>query len=215
MRILFTGHKGFVGVPLSAYLCKKHDVYGFDLVDGKDVRDFDQVLRDSKGMDAIVHLAAIGKPIESKTFADYFMTNVLGTFHICEAAYRNKVKRVVFTSSQARYGFYGGRGYGTSKRICEEMISWYAAGHRTDWRDTDDHGRFTKEPAYFTGVVLRLSGIGSSAEILHDAVDLALCWDKGTYLCIDATATAGWGPYKGEETAAEIRRLLKECSAQQ
>ena len=56
MRILITGHKGFVG----KYFMKKyqeHEIVGIDLKDGNDCRDFFKT--DDSKFDLIIHLAAI------------------------------------------------------------------------------------------------------------------------------------------------------------
>jgi len=56
MKILITGHKGFVG----KYFVKKyadHDITGIDLADGNDVRDFFKNNREY--YDLVIHLAAI------------------------------------------------------------------------------------------------------------------------------------------------------------
>lgn len=213
MKILFTGHKGRIGTSMAAYLCTRHEVFGFDLVDGKDICDFDGLLESSEGMDAIVHLAAIPRPEPDRPFADYFMANVLGTFHVCEAARQNKIKRVVFTSSQARYGYFGGRGYGTSKRICEEIVSFYAAGHRTKLplgrKSTFKH---EDQLADFTGIVLRLQGYGSVGdELMKEALDMALGWNKGTFACFNV-GSSDWRDWWGED-APYAGEGISECSS--
>lgn len=56
MKILITGHKGFVG----KYFVRKyagHDITGVDLADGVDVRDFFKTNREH--YDLVIHLAAI------------------------------------------------------------------------------------------------------------------------------------------------------------
>ncbi len=59
-----------------------------------------------KGADVVVHMAFwLGE--ERKDFVTKGIpTNVIGTFHIYEAARINQVKRVIFCSSNHVYGFY-------------------------------------------------------------------------------------------------------------
>lgn len=56
MKVLVTGHRGFVG----RHICRKygtHDITGIDLSDGIDARDFFRT--DDRRFDLVVHLAAI------------------------------------------------------------------------------------------------------------------------------------------------------------
>ena len=56
MKILITGHRGFVGrYFLEKY--KEHEITGIDIVDGNDVRDFFK--QDSTTFDLVIHLAAV------------------------------------------------------------------------------------------------------------------------------------------------------------
>lgn len=89
MKILITGNRGFVGSETTKLLEEKgHTVLGYDLMDGFDIRDYDQ-LRDlcEDKPDRILHLAAIAR------FADAdkdpklaFETNVLGTKNVVRVA---------------------------------------------------------------------------------------------------------------------------------
>lgn len=70
-----------------------------------DIRDEDLVRRASKGMDAVVHLAANTGVIPSiEDPGTDCATNVMGTFHCLEAARLNGVSRFVFASSGAPLG---------------------------------------------------------------------------------------------------------------
>lgn len=56
VKILITGHKGFVG----KYFCEKyknHDITGIDIVEGNDARDFFKI--NEEYYDLVIHLAAI------------------------------------------------------------------------------------------------------------------------------------------------------------
>jgi nucleoside-diphosphate-sugar epimerase len=56
MKILITGHRGFVG-KYFVEKYKDHDITGVDIADGLDVRDFFKTNRES--YDLVIHLAAI------------------------------------------------------------------------------------------------------------------------------------------------------------
>lgn len=101
MKILITGHKGFVG----KYFCKKyqdHDITGVDLKDGNDCRDLFKT-SDEK-FDLVIHLAAIvggratieGSPL-------HVASDLSIDAELCQWALRTKPGRVVYFSSSAAY----------------------------------------------------------------------------------------------------------------
>ena len=58
MKILITGHKGFVGQQYIKYFTEQgHEVTGVDIKEGNDCRDFFKT--SDTQFDLIVHLAAI------------------------------------------------------------------------------------------------------------------------------------------------------------
>jgi dTDP-glucose 4,6-dehydratase len=70
-----------------------------------DVRDPYFVLRACEGVDTVFHLAAlIGIPYSYEAPSEYVATNVTGTLHVLEGAGRQKVRRVVHTSTSETYG---------------------------------------------------------------------------------------------------------------
>jgi uronate dehydrogenase len=105
-RILVTGSTGAVGQPLCRHLVERgHVVRGFarhptpgltDYVVG-DLTDRDAVRRAVEGMDAVVHLGAYPNPAD---FIDVLLgPNVVGLYHICEAAVEHRVGRLVLAST--------------------------------------------------------------------------------------------------------------------
>ena len=120
MRILVTGAAGFLGSWVCERLIKEgHEVIGVDNLLGGykenvpkgvvfikgDSSDFEFLTKVSKGVDVIYHLAAA--PHEGlSVFSPSIVTK--NTYYTSVAVYiaavRNKIKRVVFTSSMARYG---------------------------------------------------------------------------------------------------------------
>lgn len=105
MKILITGAKGFVGIEVSAELKRKgHKVVEFDAADGHDILDKLQLAQKMKGIDAVVHLAAIVENNNPKLWE----VNVSGTTNVVEAAEKAKVKKIVYLSTTGIYGFTRG-----------------------------------------------------------------------------------------------------------
>lgn len=97
MRILITGDKGFVGTATCRALKERgHEVIGFDIMDGYDIRDFDQVCDAvADEIDRVLHLAAIARFDEAdKDPVRAYETNVLGTRNVVLACEENKVPLV-------------------------------------------------------------------------------------------------------------------------
>lgn len=104
--VLVTGSAGGVGTAVSATLAQAgHRVTGFDRrptpgVESAivaDLMDRDAVLKAAEGQDAVIHLAAT--PDEADFIEDLIEPNVRGLYHVCDAARRAGVPRLVLTSS--------------------------------------------------------------------------------------------------------------------
>jgi UDP-glucose 4-epimerase len=106
MKILITGNRGFVGAETQKFLEESgHDVVGYDLMDGRDIRDasqFGNVLFVEKP-DRILHLAAIARFSDADKDPNLaFETNVLGTKHVVDAASRYHIP-LVYASTGSVY----------------------------------------------------------------------------------------------------------------
>jgi len=98
LRILVTGDKGFVGSATTKLLKEKgHEVIGYDLMDGFDIRDLQQLQKtvEAAKPNRILHLAAIAR------FADAdanpllaHETNVMGTMNVSLVARANHLPTV-------------------------------------------------------------------------------------------------------------------------
>jgi nucleoside-diphosphate-sugar epimerase len=101
MKILITGHKGFVG----GYFMRKyadHDITGIDIKEGNDCRDFFKT--DDNHYDMIIHLAAIvggRQTIENNPLS--VATDLAIDSDMMQWALRTKPKRVIYFSSSAAY----------------------------------------------------------------------------------------------------------------
>ncbi|MCB0378302.1 MAG: NAD-dependent epimerase/dehydratase family protein [Bdellovibrionales bacterium] len=130
-KILVTGCAGFIGSHLlEALLELGHKVVGLDnLSSGRqfnldsvqsrypeafaenfkfikgDIRDFATCTEAAQGVDAIIHLAALGSvPRSIENPRNSIDANINGFFNILEAARSGGVERVVFASSSSIYG---------------------------------------------------------------------------------------------------------------
>lgn len=104
MRILITGDKGFVGTETKKVL-DKHEVIGYDLMEGYDIRDPKQLEQAilEKRPERILHLAAIARFSEAdKDPKLAHETNVLGTMNVASLAQRYHIP-VVYASTGSVY----------------------------------------------------------------------------------------------------------------
>lgn len=67
-----------------------------------DIRNYSEVEKTVKGVDAIVHLGAIAKPSEDPFLI--YSTNVMGTLNLLETALKNNIKKFIYASSIHIYG---------------------------------------------------------------------------------------------------------------
>ncbi len=154
MRILLTGHLGYLGVEMTSFLRDQgHDVVGLDtdlfadcdfgaapdLVPnlGIDVRDV--APEDLVGFDAVIHLAALSNdPLSDLNPLLTYEINRDASIRLAEAAKAAGVGRFIFSSSCSLYGKGGGEElderadfnpvtpYGESKVQVEQAVSLLA-----------------------------------------------------------------------------------------
>lgn len=130
MKILVTGHKGFIGTHLVKKLEKLgHKVFGMDKVisGAEDINYLPScraIIKKAKP-DIVIHLAAlvgVRKSLEEPK--EYFETNVFGTNNILTACEELGIKKVLVASSSSVYG--NQESPLTEDMICDKQASPYA-----------------------------------------------------------------------------------------
>jgi len=168
---------------------------GFEFIEG-DILELEQVTEALRGIDAVIHLAALKAAGDSmKTPEIYATNNIVGTINILNAMLKVGVKTIVFSSSAAVYGepqyspmceehptspvnFYG-----HTKLEIERLMGWYArlrglryvslryfnaAGYDVDGEITG----LEKNPANLLPVVLEvIMGKRAQVEVFGDDYD--------------------------------------------
>jgi len=120
MRILVTGHDGYIGTILAPlFKASGHDVVGLDsglfsaCVFGKDIEPIpaqrkdlrDVVVADLEGFDAVVHLAAISNdPLGDLNPGCTYEINHEASMHLARCAKEAGVERFLYSSSCSVYG---------------------------------------------------------------------------------------------------------------
>lgn len=137
MRILITGHKGYLGSEFIKRYGQEYDIVGFDHVDNEELLDYNALNEKMRGIEQVVHLAAIPKPVEGKDFEEYFRNNVEATFNVAKAAVVNKVRRIIYASSTTIYGIEKGIPFKTPIKETQPFVSQYISAEQLLCRDVD------------------------------------------------------------------------------
>ncbi|MFH1903483.1 MAG: NAD(P)-dependent oxidoreductase [Candidatus Omnitrophota bacterium] len=150
-KILITGGSGYVGKALIGNINSRFAirVFGRTPVKGSfeflrgDIRNAEEVLRAAQGVDFIIHLAAATPDSGVANDRETFKTNVGGTLNVLEAAVKNNINKVIYSSSVCAVGFGNGfyrvkesdpccpsdGMYGYSKYLSEKLCELYAEKH--------------------------------------------------------------------------------------
>jgi len=185
-RILITGGGGFIGSHLARHLLNKGhyvrivDIKYDDYIEDAyysdklvlDLRDLENCLKATEGMDKVYNLAANmgGIGFITSVFADVMHDNVLINTYMCEASVKNKVKRLFFSSSACVYANYKqtmpdvpglkeedaypadpNEPYGWEKLFTEEMMKSYQIDYGLDIRMARFHNIYGPEGTYKGG----------------------------------------------------------------
>jgi len=221
MHIFITGIAGFLGANLADYyISKKYKVSGCDnLVGGttkninlKKVKfykanceNLDEMTKIIKSVDVVVHAAAY--PHEGlSSFSPYLIckSNFIGSVSVFTAAIQNKVKRIVFCSSMARYGdvkfpFSENQDpkpvdpYGVSKLAAEQVLKILANSHGIEYNIAIPHNIIGPKQKYddpyrnVVSIMINLMlqkrrpiiyGDGKQTRNFSDIDDCIFCLDK-------------------------------------
>ncbi|MDC0513438.1 NAD(P)-dependent oxidoreductase [Pelagibacteraceae bacterium] len=125
------GYSNLVGTDLKKKYITKNEKFIL-----ADLKNFKSILKITKAVNTIVHFGAI--PIEDSK-KNILHNNIIGTYNLFEAARINKVKRIIFASSNHAIGFHRRKTrlndflikrpdshYGLSKAFGEDLSRFYA-----------------------------------------------------------------------------------------
>lgn len=99
MKILVVGKGSYIGSNIQAFLEKKnHKVKEFDILNN------DLLEEDLRGIDVVIHVAAIVHRKDIHDYSIYYKVNVELPVSVAQKAKRNGVKQFIFLSSMAIYG---------------------------------------------------------------------------------------------------------------
>ena len=136
--------------------------------DGGDIREIDVLDKAMEGVDGVFHLAAMWL-LHCKDYPrTAFEVNIQGTFNVLEACVKNKVKRLVYSSSASVYGdalevpmtethpFNNKNFYGASKIAGEAMARAFFDRYGLNYvglRYMNVYGPHQDQTAAYTGVI--------------------------------------------------------------
>lgn len=176
MKILITGHLGFIG----SYLTKKLEAIGLDKKEGNNILNCD--LPDA---DIVIHLAA--EPGVIKSVEDPYTnaeTNILGTIRLLK---RYPNAKFIFASSGGTIQETIESPYGLSKYTCEEYIKLLHDNY-VILRFPNVYGKGSRSVIdKFLNDDIVIFGDGSAdrtygyIDDIVDGIIKSLDWEKGTY----------------------------------
>jgi len=252
MHIFITGIAGFLGSNLAEYyLSKNFKVSGCDnLVGGNldnidtnkinfykaNCEDLDEMSKIMKGVDVVCHAAAYAhEGLSSFSPTLICGNNVTGSTAVFTAAIQNKVKRIVYCSSMARYGDIQAPfketdvtnpvdPYGVSKVAAENILKILSKTHNFEYNIAIPHNIIGPKQCYtdpfrnvvsiFVNLMLQnkkptIYGSGNQNRTFSDIDDCIFCLDK---LLTDpdiVSETVNIGP---DEESISIKDLFKQLS---
>jgi UDP-glucose 4-epimerase len=251
MHIFITGIAGFLGSNLAEYYLKKNfEVSGCDnLIGGSldnidknkinffkaDCEDFEAMKKITKDVDVLCHAAAYAHEGLS-SFSPVLISNnnVSGSVSVFTAAIINKVKRIVYCSSMARYGnikipfreedeLRPVDPYGVSKVAAENILKILSKTHSIEYNIAVPHNIIGPRQKYddpyrnVVSIMINLMlqkrnpiiyGDGNQKRTFSDIDDCIYCLDK---LLTDPKITSqvvNIGPDEEFTSINELYRLL-------
>jgi hypothetical protein len=174
MNILVTGGLGGVGrAVVQRLLSHGHSVRSLDRSTDNpiagaaciagDLTDYSAVRDAVRGMDAVIHLAALTHPAAGPAH-DIFQINVAGTFNVYDAAAQEGIKRVVCASSINALGYnFGVRSFPIEYFPLDEAHpSFTTDAYSFSKQTVEEMGRYFWRRDGISGVQLRLPFVYSA-----------------------------------------------------
>jgi UDP-glucuronate 4-epimerase len=127
MKILLTGYRGFIGSRMFEELKKEHEVYGYDLVEGNDIRDKFKLAKlfDTENFDCVINLAARAGVRMSEDFPEeYITTNLIGLQNLISLSEKCGIKKFIHYSSSSVFDSLPG--HASKESDSKNPISVYA-----------------------------------------------------------------------------------------
>ena len=252
MHIFITGVAGFLGSNLADYYLKKgFRVSGCDNLIGGDLinvsagvvfykgncEDLDFMTQATKkNVDVICHAAAFAhEGLSSISPTIISNNNVTGSVAVFTASIKNKIKRIVYCSSMARYGnadipykedsiLYPVDPYGVSKIAAEQILKILSKTHGVEYNIAVPHNIIGPKQKYddpyrnvvsiMTNLMLQdrrpiIYGDGEQTRCFSDINDCIYCLDKLMTDKYVLSETINIGP---DEERISMNELFKKIS---
>jgi UDP-glucose 4-epimerase len=251
MHIFITGIAGFLGSNLADYYLKKNfKVSGCDNLVGGDMDNVDKrvnffkgncenldfMTTSTKGVDVLCHAAAYAhEGLSSISPTLICNNNVTGSVAVFTAAIKNKVKRIVYCSSMARYGnidipfkednvLNPVDPYGVSKVAAENILKILSKTHGVEYNIAVPHNIIGSKQKYddpyrnVVSIMVNLMlqkrqpiiyGDGEQKRCFSDIDDCIFCLDKMLTDKNILSQTINIGP---DEEFITINELFKKIS---
>ncbi len=211
-RVLITGAGGFIGHHLVNRLkaegcwvrgadikMPEYELTAADDFQLIDLRQYDNCLAATRGIDRVYNLAADmgGIGYITASHADISRNNILINAHMLEASRENKVSRFLFSSSACVYAQYKQRlpevtplceedaypadpeaGYGWEKLFTEELCRYYRQDHGLDSRIVRFHNVYGPLGTYEGGKEKAPAAISRKVALSQDGSEIDI-WGDG------------------------------------
>ncbi|MBI1259919.1 MAG: NAD-dependent epimerase/dehydratase family protein [Chloroflexi bacterium] len=182
MRVLITGGTGLIGKATAERLLAKgwevrivdkhippEAVLGGAEYAECDILHYDDLLAQTRGCDAVIHMAAIRSPVLAPG-PDVFEINVAGTFNVYEAAAASGIQRVAQASSINAIGSY----YGIQEvkppyfPIDEQIASYTTDPYSLSKQMIEEIGAYYWRRCGISSVAMRYPGVYPPAMVSHE-----------------------------------------------